>query len=100
MITDRMKPDEPSSAPATISELVLEHEAHRHRRQTRRRSLSSEITVGMSAPPIGMIRSTPNSSESANDRAEQRPVRGIHHYTHAAHTAVPSSAKFTAFWPR
>ena len=63
MITDRMKPDDPSSAPAVMSSLfcstnpiaTAESPAY---------ELSSEMTVGMSAPPIGMISKTPNVSES------------------------------------
>ena len=61
MFTDRMKPEAPSSAPATISSLLsstkpiaaAERPAY---------ELSSEITVGMSAPPMGMIIMTPKTS--------------------------------------
>src|SRR5438270_9661046 len=61
MITERMNPDEPSSAPATISNLLpstnpiaaAERPAY---------EFNSEITVGISAPPIGITSITPNSS--------------------------------------
>ena len=63
MITDRMKPDDPSSAPAVMSTLFSSTKpmatADRPAYE-----FSSEITVGMSAPPIGMISSTPNASDS------------------------------------
>src|SRR5258706_15505064 len=61
MMIARMSPDDPSRAPAVISSLLsstkpiatAERPAY---------ELRIAITVGMSAPPIGMIRSTPNSS--------------------------------------
>ena len=67
MIWLRMMPDDPTSAPAMISTSLLitkpvmpaampEYE------------LSSEITTGMSAPPIGMTSSTPSTSDSAQSR--------------------------------
>ena len=60
MLIERIKPEAPSSAPATIKSLLsstkpiaaAERPAY---------ELSSEITVGMSAPPIGMIISMPKS---------------------------------------
>src|SRR5437867_6679616 len=60
MITERMNPEEPSSAPAMMSSLLsstnpiaaAERPAY---------ELSREMTVGMSAPPIGTTMRTPNS---------------------------------------
>ena len=77
MMIDRIRPLEPSSAPAVISSLLsstkpiatADRPAYAFR---------IEITVGMSAPPIGMISSTPNSSASTMISREQhrRPGRG------------------------
>ena len=60
MFTERMKPDAPSSAPAMISSLLLSTNPIAAA-ESPAYELSSEITVGMSAPPIGMIISTPKS---------------------------------------
>ena len=62
MMIDRIRPDEPSSAPAMISSLLLSTNPMTPP-TGRRRSSSSAMTVGMSAPPIGMISRTPNSSD-------------------------------------
>ena len=64
MMIDRIRPLAPSSAPATTSSRLsstkpiatADRPAYAFR---------IEITVGMSAPPIGMISSTPNASDSA-----------------------------------
>ena len=64
MIWLRMMPDDPTSAPAMISTLLWitnpvmaaampEYE------------FSSEMTTGMSAPPMGITSSTPRTSDSA-----------------------------------
>ena len=61
MMIDRIKPLEPSSAPAVISSLLsstkpiatADRPAYAFR---------IEITVGISAPPMGMISSTPKAS--------------------------------------
>src|SRR5438445_11690665 len=64
MITERMNPDDALIAPATISNRfpranpIAAHAAPAN-------ELSSAITVGISPPPIGMIISTPNNSDSA-----------------------------------
>ena len=54
-------PEEPTSEPATISALLSSTKpAPAADRPVN--AFSIEITTGMSAPPTGMIRSTPNSS--------------------------------------
>ena len=71
MMIDRIRPLEPSSAPAVISSLLsstkpiatADSPAYEFR---------IEITVGMSAPPIGMISSTPNASASTMISGETR----------------------------
>ena len=64
MMIERISPDDPSSAPAMISSLFSSTKpiatADRPAYE-----FKSEITVGMSAPPIGMISSTPKMSDSA-----------------------------------
>ena len=76
MMTDRMKPDDPSSAPAVMSILfsstnpiaTADSPAYEFR---------SEMTVGMSAPPIGMISSTPKTSDSTMIAANAGQYAGI-----------------------
>ena len=62
--------------------------------------MSSEITVGMSAPPIGMISSTPNTSDSPTMTGKSCHCVGSQIRPTPANTAIASSARFTAFWPR
>ena len=60
----------------------------------------SEMTVGMSAPPIGMINSTPNASERRMSDANAGQNAGlIARYTPEA-MASASSARLTRFWLR
>src|SRR6266576_2472432 len=63
MMIERMRPLEPSSAPAVTSSLLLSTNpiatADRPAYE-----FKIEITVGISAPPIGMMNSTPNSTAS------------------------------------
>ena len=74
MFTDRMKPDAPSSAPATISSLLSSTKPIAAA-ESPAYELSSEITVGMSAPPIGMIISTPN--EHGNHQQDSGRARSV-----------------------
>src|SRR5436305_11725259 len=55
MITDRMNPEEPSSAPATIRSL-LSRAKPMALADKPAYELSNAITVGISAPPIGIIK--------------------------------------------
>src|SRR5262249_62207622 len=64
MMYDRIAPEEPTSAPVMISaELpsVKPMPAAAHPEY----ELSIEITTGMSAPPIGMMISTPSANDSS-----------------------------------
>ena len=63
MITDRIRPDDPSSAPAVMSTLFSSTKPIATA-DSPAYAFSSEMTVGMSAPPIGMISSTPKTSDS------------------------------------
>ena len=70
---DRMNPDAPSSAPAMISTLLpianpVAAEA------SPAYEFSSEMTTGMSAPPIGSTMKTPMSEREADHRVEDRRV--------------------------
>ena len=58
------------------------------------------ITVGMSAPPIGMIRNTPKASDSTAMIGTIQVWVGSITSTTTRARAAPSTAKFTAFWPR
>ena len=97
MITDRMKPDDPSSAPAVISSLLsstnpiatAERPAY---------ELRSEITVGMSAPPIGRISSTPNTSDSTTTTGNSCQASGFTTRYRPAPIAIASSTKLKMFW--
>ena len=55
--------------------------------------MSSEITVGMSAPPIGMISSTPNTSASATMTGNSSLCEG-------STTSTTTSAMAAASMPR
>src|SRR4051794_41882786 len=79
MITARMRPLDPSSAPAVISSLLsstnpiatAESPAY---------ELRMAMTVGMSAPPMGMMSRTPNTSDSAmmiGKTAGDHPAAGV-----------------------
>ncbi len=75
MITDRMKPDDPSSAPAVMSSLFSSTKPIATA-DSPAYEFSSEITVGMSAPPIGSISSTPNASDSTTTTGKSCQVVG------------------------
>ena len=98
MISDSTKPDAPSSAPATISSLFSSTKpiatADRPAYELR-----NEITVGMSAPPIGRISSTPKTSASAMMIGNAHDCVGSITSTTPSAAATPSSRKLTMFWP-
>ena len=72
MIWLRMMPDEPTSAPAMISTSLLMTKPVMPAAMPEY-ELRSEITTGMSAPPMGITSSTPSSSATA-----QTPIEGQH----------------------
>ena len=76
MMTDRMKPDDPSSAPAVMSTLFSSTKPMATA-ESPAYEFSSEMTVGMSAPPIGRISSTPNSSDSTTTTGKSCQVSGL-----------------------
>ena len=63
MMIERMKPEAPSSAPAMMSTLLpMAKPVAEEARPAY--ELSSEITTGMSAPPMGSTSETPKTSAS------------------------------------
>src|SRR6476620_10219736 len=64
MMYDRIAPDEPTSAPVMISAELPSVKPMPAAAQPEY-ELSIEITTGMSAPPIGMMISTPNRKDAS-----------------------------------
>ena len=58
------------------------------------------MTVGMSAPPIGRISSTPNTSASAMMMGNAQDWDGSIVSQTPSSVATASSRKLTTFWPR
>jgi hypothetical protein len=58
------------------------------------------MTVGISAPPIGMMSSTPKTSDRTTISGKSCHVSGRAMSTTLAMSAVPSSARLVMFWPR
>ena len=71
---DSMKPDAPSSAPAMISTLLPSAKPVADAARPAY-EFSSEITTGMSAPPIGSTISTPTASAEHDHHVEDHRVR-------------------------
>ena len=76
MMIDRIRPDEPSSAPAVMSSLFSSTKPIATA-DSPAYEFSSEMTVGMSAPPIGRISSTPKASDSTMMSANAHGRYGI-----------------------
>ncbi len=57
------------------------------------------MTVGMSAPPIGMINSTPKASEIKIISGNSSQAFGKNTNSTPAKMATPNSDKLIAFWP-
>ena len=92
-------PDAPTSMPLTISTLF---ESSNPVAAAARpvNAFSSEITTGMSAPPIGSTNRTPKSERTADHRPEQPALLGTRQDRDAARRGTgASTAAFTIFWP-
>ena len=76
MMIDRIRPDDPSSAPAVMSSLFSSTKPIATAASPAY-EFSSEMTVGMSAPPIGRISSTPKSERQQDDERERPRLVGI-----------------------
>ena len=57
------------------------------------------MTVGMSAPPMRMTNSTPNSSERTTSAGNMLVRAGSPTSAAAMITAAPRIERFTTFWP-
>ena len=98
MFTESMKPEAPSSAPAMIKSLLsstkpiaaAERPAY---------EFNSEMTVGMSAPPMGTIIITPNIRGIIIISGKRCIREGSSTSSTATTMATPSSDKLTRFWP-
>ena len=75
MLTERMKPEAPSSA-RRRSGACSPARTPSPRPRGPRSEFRSEITVGMSAPPMGMIIITPKRSEMATISGKSRACAG------------------------
>src|SRR2546428_11141270 len=96
MITERMKPDEPSSAPAVMSSLLSSTKPIATA-ESPAYEFNSEMTVGMSAPPMGRINSTPNVNDKAMMIGKSHCQVGFSTNTTAQATAMPSKERFSTF---
>src|SRR5471032_2499912 len=72
MMYDRIAPDEPTSEPAMISMALLSEKPMPAAAQPEY-ELSIDTTTGMSAPPMGMMMSTPSANASA-----AMMMKGVH----------------------
>ena len=98
MFTERIKPEAPSNAPATIRSL-LPRTKPIAAAESPAYEFSSEMTVGMSAPPIGMIIITPNASGMPMMKGKRKVLSGCRTSITAIPTAIASNPRFTKFWP-
>ncbi|MNN10562.1 hypothetical protein D3C81_1234890 [compost metagenome] len=97
MMYERMAPDEPTSEPAMIS-IGLFSEKPMPAAAQPEYEFSIDTTTGMSAPPIGMMISTPSTKASASmirngsqscDRKKMTPKP----------TIATASSRFSQCWP-
>ena len=98
MTMARMRPDMPSSAPATISRL-FESTKPSSAAEIPAYALSSAMTVGISAPPMGMMRNTPKTKPHTMmiGMAHVRP--GLMTRATIKPMATPSTPKLTKICP-
>ena len=93
-------PDAPTSAPLTIRTLLCSTKPVAAAARPVK-AFSSEITTGMSAPPIGSTNRTPNS-----ERGDDQQPTSSHCVSAPATIATPSATSadaitsaLTTFWP-
>ena len=91
-------PEAPTSAPLTIS--TFEPSSKPVAAAARPvNAFSSEITTGMSAPPIGSTKSTPNTSEPSTISTSSHCFSAPATIAIPAATIAANSARFTTCWP-
>ena len=94
----RIVPDAPTSIPATII-AVLSSARPAAAAESPVSAFSSEITTGMSAPPMGSTTITPSTAASTSSPTIHSSAPPI--AADVAHAAAPaSSSRFTACWAR
>ncbi len=99
MMMDRMRPDAPSSAPAVMSSLfsmtkpiaTADRPAY---------EFNSEMTVGMSAPPIGSTSRTPNNNDNTITIGNSHDISGRNIRVIAMTRATASRLRLMTFWLR
>ncbi len=96
---DRIRPEAPSSAPAVMSSLFSMTKPIATAARPAY-EFSSEMTVGMSAPPIGSTSSTPKASASTMSAGNRYVRLGSIINMTAITTAAASSVKLMTFCPR
>jgi hypothetical protein len=90
-------PDAPTSAPLTISTVLWSTKPVADAARPVH-ALSSEITTGMSAPPIGSTNRTPNASAPASSATRSASSCGPTTMATPRPTIPASSAALTIFW--
>ena len=91
-------PDAPTSIPLTISTFWFSTKPVAAA-ATPVNAFSSEITTGMSAPPIGRTNSTPNASAPTMITTSRISFCGPQRITRPIATSAASSAMLTICWP-
>src|SRR6201986_4100516 len=94
MITERMNPEEPSRAPATTRTLLLSTNPRRAAEMPAY-ELRREMTVGMSAPPIGVTSNIPNNNATATIAGKRCVYSGCIVRTIAITIAEPRTDRLT-----
>ena len=95
---DRIRPDAPSSAPAVMSSLFSMTKPIATAARPAY-EFSSEMTVGMSAPPIGSTSSTPNASASTISAGNRIREARIDHQQNADDERGAEQPKLMTFCP-
>ena len=101
MMIERIKPLEPSSAPAVTSSL-LSSTKPMATAASPAYAFRIEITVGISAPPIGMMSRMPKISASTAITMKACRAQGAVGLTTSSTpsaTAMASTPTLTKFWP-
>ncbi len=98
MKTDSTKPEDPSSAPATIRMgLLIANPSAAP--ESPAKEFRSEITVGISAPPIRITNITPKARPIAISGTSRPTCRGMRVRATTSSTPAPSTDRFTMFCP-
>ena len=91
-------PEAPTSAPLTIRTLLWSTKPVAAAARPVK-AFSSEITTGMSAPPIGSTKSTPKTSAAASSATTTSTRSRPGDDRAPSASAAASRSPFTTFWP-